>query len=247
MLNRILACGLSAGLLVGLFAAALQLTFVSPLILKAEVYEEAASAAHASAPAHEHAAGAVDHDHGEGWAPENGAERAAFTTLATVASTIGFALMLVAAAALSPAGLTVRTGVAFGLAGFAATGLAPSLGLAPELPGSAAGDLLLRQGWWIATAIATAAGIALLAYGRPALKALGVALMAAPHLIGAPVAGAPSSTAPAELSAAFAAQAIVVQAIVWTTLGAACGYVWSRQERSRTAARSKAPKSALAA
>ena len=226
MLNRILSCALLAGLAVGLLATALQLGLVSPLILKAETYENAAPA---TPHAHDHGAGAEAHDHGEGWAPADGLERAAYTALATVASTIGFALMLVAAAAvLSPQGLDARTGIAFGLAGFAATGLATSLGLAPELPGSAAADLLGRQAWWIATALATAGGIALVAYGRPVLKALGVALIVAPQIIGAPEAASPASTAPAELAAAFAAHALVVQAVMWVMLGAACGLVWER-------------------
>ena len=228
MLNRILSCALLAGLAVGLLATALQLAVVSPLILKAETFEAAAPA---TPHAHDHGAGAEahEHDHGDGWAPQDGLERAAYTALATVASTIGFALMLVAVATLiAPDGLTVRTGVAFGVAGFAATGLATSLGLAPELPGSAAADLFDRQLWWVATAAATAAGIALIAYGRPALKVLGVALIVAPQIIGAPEAAAPASTAPAELAAAFAAHALVVQAVMWLMLGAACGYVWER-------------------
>jgi predicted cobalt transporter CbtA len=44
------------------------------------------------------------------------------------------------------------------------------------------------------------------------------------------VAGAPISTAPAELSAAFAAHALAVQAAMWAMLGAACGWIWTRQE-----------------
>lgn len=227
MLNRIFACGVLSGLAVGLFVAVLQLAFVSPLILKGEVYEEAAAATHATAPAHDHGEPAAEHSHGEGWAPADGLERWAFTTLATVVSSVGFGLMLVAAACLSPGGLTVRSGVAFGLAGFAATGLATSLGLPPELPGSAAGDLVGRQVWWIATAGATAGGITALVYGRTALKLIGLALIAAPHIIGAPDAGAQVSTAPAELAAAFAAHTLVVQAIMWTALGAAGGWLWT--------------------
>ncbi|MDR4306804.1 CbtA family protein [Chelatococcus sambhunathii] len=229
MLNRILSCALAAGLVVGLLATALQLVLVSPLIMKAETYETAAPV---TPHGHDHGAGAETHDHGDGWAPRDGAERAAYTALATVAATIGFGLMLVAAATLiAPQGLTVRSGVAFGVAGFAATGLATSLGLAPELPGAAAADLLGRQIWWVTTAAATAAGIALIAYGRPALKALGVALVVAPQVVGAPEAAAPASAAPAELAAAFAAHALVVQALTWVMLGAACGYAWERLGR----------------
>ncbi|MGV8769566.1 CbtA family protein, partial [Pseudomonas aeruginosa] len=53
----------------------------------------------------------------------------------------------------------------WGLAGYAVFCLAPSLGLTTELPGTAAADLVQRQYWWIATAAATAVGLALLVIG----------------------------------------------------------------------------------
>ena len=67
---------------------------------------------------------------------------------------------------------------AWGLAGFAAFTLAPNLGLPPELPAMPAADLLARQAWWIGTVVATAAGLALIVFGRsPWFAVLGIALL----------------------------------------------------------------------
>jgi predicted cobalt transporter CbtA len=63
---------------------------------------------------------------------------------------------------------------------------------------------------------------------RPLVKALGVALIIAPHLIGAPQPPAPESTAPAELAARFAAASLAIHAITWILVGAAVGFVWRR-------------------
>ena len=61
-----------------------------------------------------------------------------------------------------------REGLLWGLGGFAVFMLAPSLGLPPELPGMPAAELGPRQVWWLLTAAATAAGLALLAFRRDA-------------------------------------------------------------------------------
>ncbi len=127
---------------------------------------------------HEHAAGAAAHTHdAEAWEPEDGWQRVLSTTGGNLVVAVGFALML--------AGLyTLRAhphgaGPAVGLAGYATFVLAPTMGLPPELPGTAAADLALRQTWWIGTAASTAAGIALIVFGRNwLLKALGAAILA---------------------------------------------------------------------
>ena len=59
------------------------------------------------------------------------------------------------------------------MAGFAVFMLAPSLGLPPELPGMPAAELGPRQVWWLLTAAATAAGLALLAFRRTPVWAVG--------------------------------------------------------------------------
>ena len=93
------------------------------------------------------------------WAPTDGWERAAFTTLATVGTSFGLGLILLGAMILADARIDARHGLMWGAAAFAATGLAPALGLSPELPGAAAADLIARQLWWFGTALATSAGL----------------------------------------------------------------------------------------
>src|SRR5579859_3331935 len=162
--------GLLAGLLAGLVVATLQHFVTTPLILQGEVYEKA-----------EPHDGMADMDD---WKPADGIERTAFTSVATIATAAGFALILLAGMLVSGDEITVKKAFGWSLAAFVATGLAPSLGLAPELPGSAAGPLLARQVWWLGTAIATAAALWLfLRNDSLAAKLIAVALLVAPHLI----------------------------------------------------------------
>ena len=88
----------AAGLIAGLGMTVAQQFTTVPLILKAEVFEQAGEAK--AGPQHEHAdAGA--HEHDEGWAPSDGFERTAFTLAANVITGIGFALLLIAVSELA--------------------------------------------------------------------------------------------------------------------------------------------------
>ena len=243
MLNRILWAALVAGIVGGLATAVLQHFTTTPLILEAELYEgePAAAAAQLDGAAFGGARLVLVHssgDHDEGaWAPADGIERTLYTSVATIGTAFGFALILLSAMILANARITARTGLLWGLAGFAAAGLAPALGLAPELPGSAAADLVLRQIWWIGTAVATAAGLWLaLRVSTPAAIAGGIALMLLPHLIGAPHPDGFASTVPGELSGHFAAASLVVMAVTWSLVGTLAGYVWQRSEARQGAA-----------
>lgn len=246
MLKKVLLVGLLAGLAAGLAMAVLQHFTTVPLILAAEVYEsgEAAPAVHDHG-AHDHGAqapGAEDpgaaagpaadagHAHGVGaWSPADGLERTLSTSAATIVSAIGFALVLVAVLLVAGEEITAMTALAYAAAGFASTGLATALGLAPELPGSAAADLVERQTWWIGTAAATAVGLYLLLRApRAWAKPVGVLILVAPHVIGAPQAEGYASLAPAELAAHFAATSLVVHAALWLMVGASVGLIWPR-------------------
>jgi cobalt transporter subunit CbtA len=240
VINRVLAAGFSAGLLAGLAIALLQQFTASPLILKGELYEAAslASSQDAGSHAHDgggHSHGAADHDHdeGEGWKPREGFERIAVTTLATVAASIGYALLLIAAMLLNGSAITVPQALAFAACGFIATGLAPAMGLAPELPGSAAAPLVARQLWWVLTVAATAASLwLLLASKRPGAALPALVLLALPHIIGAPQPAAFESRAPAELAARFASVSLGLQALLWASIGYAAGALWPLFGRS---------------
>lgn len=218
--------GLAAGLLVTL---AQEVSTVS-LILEAEKYEAASDAAAADAADTETTAG---HDHdaaaGEEWAPEDGIERTAFTLLANIVTGVGFALLLVAAYALRGGEIDWRRGLYWGLAGFVTFTLAPGLGLSPELPGTQAAELLDRQIWWVATAAATAAGLALLFFSRQALWALaGIILIVLPHIIGAPEPAEFKALAPVSLEKQFIVAVVVTSLLFWAVLGSLSGYLYKR-------------------
>jgi cobalt transporter subunit CbtA len=225
MIRRILVTALLTGAIAGLFLTAIQLAWVSPLILEAETYEQAAS--------HD-PAGTVPHDdlahggHEPGWAPEDGIERLSYTFLSNLLAAFAFALLLAAAFSLRGS-VDWRKGLLWGIAGFAAVHLAPALGQPPELPGTASGDLSGRQIWWFAAVAGAASGLALVVFQpRAWWKLLGVALIAAPHLVGAPDGAGHPSTVPAELASQFVAASLVTNFLFWIMMGASAGYFYRR-------------------
>ena len=252
MLQRIFASALGAGVAVGLIVAVLQHVTLVPLILQAELYEDgkltvqhkhtlvsptdigaqvarALPAVIGRAQAHDGHAAAPAGDENSPW-------RAVFTFIATTATGVGFALLLVGAYAVSGRPVDAREGLLWGLAGFAAFALAPAFGLPPELPGSVAAELTARQIWWIATMAATLTGIGLLVFmPRPWTIAFAIVLFAAPHLIGAPHAHEGAGLVPPELAAAFAARSLGMNAVMWALLGLATGALYARFGRSSAA------------
>ena len=256
MIQRMVTSALFAGFAAGLFAALLHFAFVQKLILLGEEYETGALVHFqgVSAPAedHDHAA----HDHGTATpdpatdeaAPAIEADGHAYVHDATGeagefarnASTslffglgyVGYALILLAGFGLAEVYgkvITLREGLLWGIAGYAAFQLAPAMGLEPELPGTMAADLAARQIWWLGTAICTAAGLGLLGYGRGVVSVVGaIALLALPHLIGAPELESYSGVAPPELASTFAARSLGVGLAGWAFLGALAGWFWSR-------------------
>ena len=224
MLRRILLVAVVAGAVAGLVASVLQGTRIWPLIAAAEQLEEAAAA-------HQHGDAAAGHAHD--WQPADGAERIAYTVLFNILAGFGFALLLNGALVLRQAALRgttpdVATGAMWGLAGFACFALAPAFGLPPELPGMEAANLLDRQLWWVATAAASAAGLALIVFARSVpRKALGIALLIAPHIIGAPHTHE-TGNVPGELAAQFVGASLVAAAVFWIVLGAVSGWLHRR-------------------
>ena len=229
-----------AGVSAGVVAALLQFWLLVPVIGAAELYESGervhftvaeSGPADSAAPDHGGADHADDHAHGVG---EMGLGRHAGTLVFTLATYIGFSLLLVAGFALAArAGgieVSARDGLVWGLGGFAATQLMPGLGLPPELPGSAAADLSARQAWWLLTVVCTAAGLSLLVWLSGAAKLAGVALVAVPHLIAAPHPEVFGGVTPPEMAAQFAARALGVGAIAWAVLGWTAGYLWHRND-----------------
>jgi cobalt transporter subunit CbtA len=241
MITRVFATGLLAGLLAGLAVAVLQTFTTTPIILEAEVYEKAdeAKAPTASlrspgearlilvhAEGHDHAA----HEGAEEWEPKDGLPRTLYASTATIATAIGFALMILAGMLIAGDRINERNAMAWAAAGFVVTGLAPGLGLSPEVPGMVAADLASRQLWWLATAVSTA--VALWLFVRTDnnwLRLLAVAILIAPHVWGAPHLAEPvASSVPAELAARFAATSLAVHAVLWLAAGFFVGFWWRK-------------------
>lgn len=244
MLTRILTTALAAGILAGVLISAVQAFTTLPLIKQAETFENAAAAptyrivpttfvlAHDSSgePKGGHAHPTVET---EAWSPEEGLERFLYTATANVLTGVGYALILVACFVFAGRRVDGQAGLLWGIAGYAVFTLAPTLGLPPELPATAAGDLVARQAWWFLAVGCTATGLWLMFF-RPATwaKALGVAVLFVPHLIGAPHPGELTKAVPPELAAHFSAASIVVSAMFWALLGWLAGTVFERMSRT---------------
>ncbi|TPM06705.1 MULTISPECIES: CbtA family protein [unclassified Mesorhizobium] len=248
-----------AGLVAGVVLACMQAYATVPLILKAEVYEQAggghhhdhtapaptdnnamnsaAPAGNAMSSAAPAAAEAVPAEE-EGWAPADGFERFAFSVLANIVTGIGFALVLVAVSEFAGGIGNWRQGVFWGLAGFAVFTLAPGLGLPPELPAMPAAELLPRQIWWTATVAATAIGLALIAFRKSLpLAILGVVLIVAPHIVGAPQPDSFETPIPEGLHHQFVVAVTVTNLVFWLVLGAVVVVVRGRFTGSATSLR----------
>jgi cobalt transporter subunit CbtA len=218
ILRRLVFSALCAGLLSGIFATVAHQIATVPIILQAETYETAAE--HVATDAHAHAGA---------WEPEDGIERTGYTLLADILTGTGFALLLAAGLTLRDADVTWREGLFWGLAGFATFTIAPGIGLPPEIPGTAAAPLFARQLWWVATALSTGCGLALLFFTRRAfLAAAAAVLIVLPHLYGAPRPTEYTSVAPEELARQFVVAVTASNFAFWLILGASTGYFYKR-------------------
>lgn len=221
MFSRILTSALIAGAAAGLLAAVLQLVFVQPVLLHAELYEGGELTHFGVAPAPMPDLPGLD--------PLRDGLSALFTMLVYA----GYALILVALMALAAergARIDARTGLLWGVAGFVAVQLAPGFSLAPETPGSMAAEVTQRQVWWFATVAAAVLALWLLAFGRSwAAWGAAVVLLLAPHLIGAPHPESFSGPVPPELAALFAARAFGVGLAAWVMTGLFAGALWAGQ------------------
>jgi len=231
MFTRIVTSALFAGAAAGLLASLLQLAFVQPVLLHAELYES----------------GQLVHFGGRAVSAVQDlggfdAVRDGLTMAFTMAVYTGYALLLIAAMAFAGEyghGVTARQGIVWGLAGFVAVHLAPGFTLAPEVPGIAAGEVFARQIWWFATVFAAAAALGLIAFGKNWL-AWGAAavLLLAPHLVGAPLPDSFTGPVPPEIAALFAARALGVGCAAWVLTGLFAGFFWQREGmREETAQR----------
>ena len=210
--RKIVLVALAAGALAGFVLFVVQHFTITSLIRTAETYEKHSDSAHQD----------------EGWQPSGEFERVCLTALATVLAGIGFAAVFFGLVAFTRGSLSIGKGAALGLAAFVAVDLAPALGLPPTPPGVPLADLSERQLWWFGTVVATAVGLWLVVAKRGWLLRLGgLALLALPHVIGAPSVHEHSEI-PAWLVRQFAFASLATTAAFWVTLGAIGGYLYQR-------------------
>ncbi len=252
MLKSIVLSAFGAGLLVGIVLTGVQWATTEPLILRGETYEQAAEAPPAAAmtapaagvavPAHDHgdhsdghdaAAAGEGHHHDAGaWQPADGFERSAYTLLANLLMGVAVSAMLLGVMTLKGDPIDARRGVLWGLGGFFAVSLMPALGLAPELPGTAAAEITSRQLWWLGTAAASAVALGLIVFAQHyLLKLIGIMIAIVPHVIGAPPPPTLEAAYPAALGAEFVVASLVASAILWSLAGLVSGWMHQRLVR----------------
>lgn len=254
MLRSIIVSAFGAGLAVGVVLTGLQFVTTEPLILHGEVFEKAAeesapATADAAMPAeHSHDAPAMSsmaaapaagveaeahHHDANAWEPADGFERSAYTLLANLLMGVAVSAVLLGVMTLKGDPIDARRGVLWGIGGFVAAALLPSLGLSPELPGTAAAEITSRQIWWLSTAAASAIGLALLVFGRAWFwKLAGVAVAVIPHVVGAPSPPTLEAAYPAALGAEFVVASLVVSAVLWSLSGFLSAWLYQRLSRT---------------
>lgn len=229
MYSRILISAIFAGAAAGFFAGILQLIFVQPVLLHAELYESGelvhfGGIANSADPA----------------LPGFDVMRDGLSLIFTMLIYTGYALLMIAMMNIAEergAQIDGRWGIIWGVAGFVAFHLAPGFTLAPEVPGVAAADITARQIWWFATVISAAIAMWLLAFGGNwAMWGAAAVLLMAPHLIGAPEPDSFTGPVPTEIGALFAARALGVGLAAWVLLGCFAGFFWQREGRHADAA-----------
>jgi cobalt transporter subunit CbtA len=206
MVRALVLSAAAAGLAGGLIAATYQALVATPLILEAEVFEQAGATVEGATLG-----------------------RHLLTSLATIVLAIGGALVLLGLMVLDGGRITAMRALPWGAGAFVAVALAPAVGLPPELPGMSAADLVERQIWWLATVLATAFGLwTIFRRGGPASIVLGVLVIVLPHVVGAPQPVSQESAVPAGLAAHFVATSLAGSLILWIVVSSLAGAVFDR-------------------
>lgn len=186
-------------------------SFVTPIILAAEVYEVPEVGAS---------------DEAEAWGPNDGAERSMFTLSANFLISFGFSVLLICAMALK-GGTKLKHGILWGLAGYGCFFVAPALGLAPEPPGMEAAQLEHRQAWWWITVSLATPALWMISFEKLPYKVTGLVLLTIPHIYGAPSPEKHGFTHPnpqavealAGLWHAFILQTAIANGLLWILIG----------------------------
>ncbi|MCP4333197.1 MAG: hypothetical protein GY785_11120 [Gammaproteobacteria bacterium] len=237
--SRIIYSAILVGLVTGVLLSSLQIASLNPIIFAAEAYELDAGEAAVDKGGDAHSDHA--HEHGEGaWAPADGLERTAYTFLANILLSTGFAAMMLALMNLPwltrKRSISWSQGSLWGLAGFVVMFLAPALGLPPEIPGVTAAPLEHRQIWWLLSALSVAIGLGIFAFTTVRIKALGLLFLVIPYVVGAPHVDGPmfhhpdpnAAQALVYLHQQFVVISGITSLIFWLILGLSCRFAFNR-------------------
>jgi cobalt transporter subunit CbtA len=221
VVKNIITTAALSGLLAGILLTVIQQFDVIPTLLEAETYEQSAET-----PSDTMNEANLTHTEEQvEWQPEDGIERTLFTGFSNICLAFSFAMLLGVAMHLYGKSSNWRSGLLWGLAGYAVFVVAPVLGLPPELPGTEAAALHDRQIWWLMTVLATSTGLSLLIFvNNWFLKLLGGVILVVPHLIGAPQPEVHSSLAPSDLIHSFIYATVIANAVFWLSLGGLQGH-----------------------
>lgn len=222
MFTKIITTALFAGFIVGIVSAILQLIFIQPILLHAELYETG-SLTHFGENNSKKVHQKLPFDF----------QRNGLSILFSALIYTGYAIILVSILAYASS-LSLKTdnlrSILFGISGFFAVQLAPAFGLPPELPGAAAAEVVPRQVWWYFCVFATIIGIWMISFGDKILYvSIGIIVILIPHLIGAPEPEFFVGPTPPELASHFASRTLALGAVSWIFLGYLSGYFWRKE------------------
>ena len=222
MFKKIITTALFAGFIVGVVSALLQLIYVQPILLHAELYET----------------GSLTHfgENNSQGAHHNSAfdfQRNGLSILFSALIYTGYAIILVSLLAYASS-LNLKIGnvrsILFVVCGFFAVQLAPAFGLPPELPGAAAAELFPRQIWWFFCVLVTILGIWIVSFSQKIPYVLiGIIIILVPHIVGAPEPEFFVGPTPPELASHFASRTLALGAASWVLLGYLSGYFWRKE------------------
>ena len=241
--SRIIYSSILLGIVGGILLTSLQIASQKPIIFAAESYQLDAVGTVVDSGDDGHSGHSHEH-HDEAWVPANGLERTAYTLLANIFASIGFAAMVMALMCLSwlkrNRNISWSQGSLWGLAGFTALFLAPAIGLPPEIPGMVAAAVEHRQIWWTLCALSVAIGLGIFAFTPIRVKALGLLFLAIPYIVGAPQVNAPMFRHPdpsvvqtlVELHQQFVVVSGISSLVFWLVLGLACRFAFNRWFRN---------------